>query len=293
MGEWSDLVGNALRALPRPPETVQLLSAAALQRPEWITLVSAQLCEPPFHLDMLADRMPYASSALLQTRVSTLLSKGLLQEVAPQEYILTDQAIDLIRRWVERERVHLVNLASLPRKDLERLAALLSRVVQAAVTAPPPPDKERLLGSRRLAPAADAAPIVHVDQYLTDLHWFRDDAHVAAWRKAGCDSVSIEVLTLLWRGEAHDVEGLSSTLSERRGYTPEDYASCVRTLAERGLVDASQPTLTVTAAGRALRDGIEATTERYYMFPWTSLLPVEVKQLRDLLQRFTASFRQT
>jgi hypothetical protein len=293
MGEWSDRVGNALRALPRPPEMVQLLSAAALQQPEWSTLVSAQMCEPPFRLDMLVDRMPYASSALLQTRVSALLSKGFLQEVGPQEYILTDQAIDLIRRWVEREREHLASLVPLPRQDLERLVALLSRVVQAALAAPPPPDKERLLGSRRLTPAPDAAPTVQIEQYLTDLFWFRDDAHVAAWRKASFNSISIEVLTLLWRGEAHDVDGLSAALSKRRGYAREDYASCVRTLAERGLVDASQPALAATAAGRALREDIEATTDRYYMFPWTALLPVEVQQLRDLLQRFTTALKKT
>jgi hypothetical protein len=292
MGEWSDWVGNALRALPRPQEMVQLLSAAALQQPEWSTLVSAQLCEPPFGPDVLADRMPYASPALLQTRVAALLSKGFLQEVAPQEYILTDQAVDLVGRWVEREREHLASLEPLPRKDLERLATLLSRVVQAALTAPPPPDKQRLLGSRSLAPTSDAGPTVQIDQYLTDLYWFRDDAHVAAWREAGLNSISIEVLTLLWRGEAHDIDGLSAALSERRGYTREDYAGCVRTLAESGLVDASQTTLAVTAVGRARREEIEATTDRYYMFPWTVLLPVEVKQLRDLLQRFTAALKQ-
>jgi hypothetical protein len=241
---------------------------------------------------MLADRMPYASPALLQARMGALLSKGLLQEVAPQEYILTDQAADLMRRWVERDREHLASLAPLPRQDLGRLVILLSRVVQAALAAPPPPDKDRLLGSRRLAPEANAAPAVHIDQYLTDLFWFRDDAHVAAWRQASFNAISIEVLTLLWRGEAQDVDGLTAALSERRGFTREDYASCVQTLAECGLVDASQPTLTVTAAGRALRDDIEATTDRYYMFPWTTLLPVEVKQLRDLLHRFTAALQQ-
>ncbi len=206
---------------------------------------------------------------------------------------MTDQAADLIRRWVERERENLASLTPLPQHDLERLADLLSRVVQAALAAPPAPDKERLLGSRRLAPPSGATPAVLIDQYLTDLYWFRDDAHVAAWRKASFNSMSIEVLTLLWRGEAHDVDGLSAALSERRGYTRDDYVGCVQVLAECGLVDASQPVLAVTAAGRALREQIEATTDEYYMFPWTVLLPAELKQLRDLLQRFTASLARS
>jgi len=292
MSEWSDLVANAAGALPQAPALAQLLSDAALQPPEWGTLVRAHLCEPPFTLDMLANRVPYAAPTLLKTRLGALLSRGLVQEAAPQEYILTDQAADLIRRWTEREREHLASLTPLPPQDLNRLVALLSRVVQAALAAPPPPDKVCLPGSRRLAPAADAAPMVQIDQYLTDLYWFRDDAHIAAWRKASFNSVSIEVLTLLWRGEAHNVDELSTALSARRGHAREDYASCVEVLAECGLLDASQPALSVTEAGRVLRDQIEATTDAYYMFPWTVLLPVEVKQLRDLMQRFAAALKQ-
>jgi len=293
MSEWSDLVANALGAEPQAQDMVQLLSDAALPRPEWGALVRAYLCEPPFTLGMLADRLPYASPTLLQAHRDALLSKGLLQEVTLQEYILTDAAVDLLRRWMEREREHLASLTSLPRQDLDRLAALLSRVVQAALAAPPPPNKTHLLGSRRMAPLADAAPMVRIDQYLTDLYWFRDDAHVSAWREASFNSISIEVLTLLWRGEAQDVDALTAALAERRGYTREEYAGCVQVLAECGLVDASQPALSLTEAGRALREGIEATTDEYYMFPWTVLLPVELKQLRDLLQRLTASLKQS
>lgn len=293
MSEWSDLVASALEALPRSQDTVQVLADAALERLEWGTLVRAHLCEPPFTLDMLADRSPYASPTLLQTHVGALVSKGFLQEVVPQEYILTDQAVDLVRRWVDRERAHVAGVGSLSRQDLERLVVSLARIVQAALAAPPPPDKAHLLGSRRLAPPPDAVPMVHIDQYLTDLYWFRDDAHVAAWRGASFNSISIEVLTLLWRGEAHDVDGLSAALSQRRGYTREDCASCVETLAECGLVDASPAELAVTEAGRVLREQIEATTDAYYMFPWTVLLPVELKQLRELLQRFTVALKQS
>lgn len=287
MSQWSELVQGALAALPRSEETVHLLGEAGLSRAEWSSLVLAHLCEPPVHLEALAVLVPYASQRVLQARLDALCARHLLQEVAVKEYILTDKAADLLTSWLHRERTHLSQCTPLVRRDLERLAALLERVVQAALVAPPPPDKQRLLSSRRIAPSADAGLMVQIDQYLTDLFWFRDDAHVAAWRYYDLDGPSVEVLTLLWRGEARGLDGISGALTERRGYSRDEYAGFVERLAESGLVDASQPELVLTPAGRALRDQVEETTESYYMFPWTVLSPVELKQLRNLLQEFT------
>ena len=50
-------------------------------------------------------------------------------------------------------------------------------------------------------------------------------------------------------------------------------------------MDASQSTLAVTPEGRALREEIEATTDRYYVLLWTALSPVDMLELRHLLQR--------
>jgi len=286
MEEWPTLLQTAFSALYRPESIEAWLSDSGLQRAELSTLVCAYLCPPPLTFDMLADWMPYNAPELLRTRLGVLLNKGFIQAVNGQEYRLTDKGLELVQSWTERERVRLAGLTPLPPRDLHRLSTLLSRIVQAALAAPPPPGKDRLLSSRRIAPSANAAPMVQIDQYLTDLVYFRDDAHVSAWRRHNFDGPAIEVLTLLWRGEATDVDGLSAALTEQRGYTRDDYAPIVERLQERGLVDASQPTLAVTPQGSALRKEIEATTDRYHMFPWTVLSPVDVQELRSLLLRF-------
>jgi DNA-binding MarR family transcriptional regulator len=285
MGEWSTLLQSALSVLPAPDGIEQWLSDSGLQRTELHTLVIAYLCHPSLTLTTLADWIPYAAPELLRTRLGALLDKGFMDTEDAREYRLKESGLELIQEWIRRTRACLAKLAPLPARDLRRLSALLSRIVKAALDTPPPPDKDRLLGSRRLAPAGRAAPMVHIDQYLTDLVYFRDDAHVSAWRQYEFDGPSVELLTLLWRGEAETVDGLSAALSERRGYRRDYYADVVNGLQERGLVDASQPKLAVTAEGRATREAIEAATDRCYMFPWTVLSPVEVQELRSQLQR--------
>nr|MBC7245017.1 hypothetical protein [Chloroflexota bacterium] len=286
MEEWFALVQSALSALPRPSDTAEMLHNAGLLPAEWDMLVSSYLCEPPPSVDLLAEWLPYTAPQLCKARLTALLEKGFLQALNEQECLLTDRAVELIETWVERKRAQLAAQAPLPWRDLRQLAHLLSRIVQAALAAPPPPHKIHLLGNQRLAPSADAAPMMHIDQSLTDLLWFRDDAHIAAWREHGFDGPSIEVLTLVWRGEATDLDGLSAMLSEQRGYSRQDYARVVARLQARDFVHVSAAELSVTPAGRAVREEIESTTDRYFMFPWTALLPIEVRQLRDLLQCF-------
>jgi DNA-binding MarR family transcriptional regulator len=287
MQEWFALLHTALSALPGPEGIEQWLSDSGLQRSELHTLVIACLSQPSFTFDTLADWRPYAAPGLLNTQLDAVLDKGFVQAEEPQAYRLTEKGLELIRIWSERVRAHLAGLTPLPARDLRRLSALLSRIVQAVLDAPSPPSKDRLLGSRHIAPVAGAAPMVHIDQYLTDLVHFRDDAHVSAWRQHGFDGPSIEVLTLLWRGEAEDVDGLSAALSEQRGFVRDHYAGVVKGLQERGLVETSQEMLAVTAEGRTLREELEAATDRYYIFAWTALSPVDVQELRNLLQRLT------
>lgn len=200
MEKWFILLRTALSALSRPADIEEWLSDYGLHRAEFGTLVVAFLCQPPLTFDMLADWTPYTAPGLLRTRLGILQDRGFVQAVNAQECRLTDKGLELIQSWIEKARAHLAGLAPLAARDLRRLSALLARLVKAASAALPPPDKDRLLSSRRIAPAATVVPMVHIDQYLTDMVHFRDDAHVSAWRERGFNGPSIEALTLLWRG---------------------------------------------------------------------------------------------
>jgi DNA-binding MarR family transcriptional regulator len=291
MEEWFALVQSALQALPAAPG-LEWLGDSGLDRGQLTSLVVAYLCPSPFAFSAFADWFPYGAPNLLRQRLDVLEDKGLIQVSGADQFAITEQGLAFLKKWIDQQRAHLAALTPLPVGDLRRMSHWLSTVVSAALAAPPPLVKDCLAGSRRIAPAAGGALMVQIDQYLTDLQCFRDDAHISAWRQHKLEGPEVEVLTFLWRGEAQDLDGLSAALSERRGYSRGQYAAFVEALTGRGLVDAAQTRLSLTAEGSALREEIEEATERYYMFPWTALNPTDLLALRRLLERFTHALQQ-
>jgi hypothetical protein len=71
-------------------------------------------------------------------------------------------------------------LQPLPSAELERLAGLLRRLVMSCLEAPEPPGKWCITHSRKTDPGDQASGLVRVDQFLSDLAAYRDDAHLAA-----------------------------------------------------------------------------------------------------------------
>lgn len=291
MEEWFALVQSALQALPAAPG-LEWMDDAGLDRGQLTSLVVAHLCPSPFDFSAFADWFPYGAPNLLRRRLGVLADKGLIQALGADQFAITEQGLAFLKKWIDQQRAHLAALTPLPVGDLRRIVHLLSTVVSAALAAPPSVVKDCLVGSRRIAPTAGGALMVQIDQYLTDLQCFRDDAHISAWRQHKLEGPEVEVLTLLWRGEAEDLDGLGAALSERRGYSRDQYAAFVRALAGRGWVHAAQTSLSLTEEGAALRGEIEEATERYYMFPWTALNPTDLQALRRLLERFVHALQQ-
>jgi hypothetical protein len=97
----------------------------------------------------------------------------------------------------------------------------------------------------------------------TLLREFRGDGHVAALLVAGVSGLESMILQIA-AGEA-DARFLRRT----RGWSRERWAAAVDDLRVRGLIEGDQPTL--TAAGRELRGGIEATTDRLGTPPYLVL----------------------
>ena len=143
---------------------------------------------------------------------------------------------------------------------------------------------EALLASRRSEPGPQAALGARIDQYLTDLLRFRDDAHQAAWQPLGVGGLAWELLTLIWRGEANTREALQQQL-ERRGHATADYDQALSDLAGRGWLAEQDEQFRVTDAGRAVREQAEEQTDRLFYGPWNRLSAAEIDQLRELLTR--------
>lgn len=80
----------------------------------------------------------------------------------------------------------------------------------------------------------------------------RGDSHIAACVAEGLDPIAMSVLTELWVGFP------LGEYSGSRGWAPEAIEACAARLRSDGLLDGDQ----LSAAGHALRDRIEAATDR-------------------------------
>lgn len=180
---------------------------------------------------------------------------------------------------------HLGTVATMPPDDAGRLSELLERAFQAATRAAEPAVKDRLplgLGFRR--GHTPSSVLAAIDQAIYGLWMFRDDCHIAAWRGAGLDGPTLDVLTRIWREQPGSLDELAPTLMQQR---PLDVSAAVARLRADGLVERDE--LRVTERGRAMREGIEAETDRLFFTPWPEDVGSEGTWIRQRLEQVVAS----
>jgi hypothetical protein len=254
---------------------------------EWYGwLMASRIFEPdPVSAARLAVRSAYTSPARLAEGLMKGVRLGLLEPAADEsagEYRLTAAGHAAVQRLIDTAYAAMTPLRPLPQADLDRLANLLYRLVLASLAAPEPPGKWCLRTARHYDPGESAPAMVRMDQYLSDLYAYRDDAHLAAWRPHGTSGQAWDALTQLWRGAAATPEELATRLA-RRGYRAEDYALALAHLASRGWARESGGRWHITEAGQAVREEAEAATDHYFYAPWACLDAAEQSALADLL----------
>jgi len=282
---------------PRTWETLQALTArygpaidyvaeaVGIPYGEWYGwLMAARIFEPdPISAARLSVRAAYTNPALHQARLQQGVQLGLLTPAGPGEYHLTNAGHAAVQSLIAAAYAAMAPLQPLPPADLDRLLALLRRLVEASLAAPEPPGKWCLRVARHYDPYGRSGPVPQLDQYLSDLAAYRDDAHLAAWRPLGVTGQAWEALTHLWMGDLVTLDDLCDRHCGRRGYTAESYAAALDDLAARGWVGRAGDAYRLTEAGRAARDDAEATTDRTFFAPWACLNAAELAELRGLL----------
>jgi hypothetical protein len=142
---------------------------------------------------------------------------------------------------------------------VDAVAATVTGDLAAAVHRGAPSGRPLFAANRELAPHDD--PVAALWQHCTSLREHRGDGHVAALTAAGVDGLEAHVLIALDGGTT------AEDLQKTRGWTAEDWAGARERCAARGLVDDGG----LTAAGRELRTGVEAATDRLAAAPFGSM----------------------
>jgi hypothetical protein len=254
------------------------------------TLVAAVTYEPgTISPEEMLMHSPYQAETAFAERLHAAEEKGLLFEPDPGEFCLTGEGRALIVQVLEAARLVMARADPLPLPDSQTAVYLLGRLVETSLSTPPPPETLSVILGYRLMPAEDP-PLPYIEQAISCLFRYRDDAHIAAWKASRLSAPALESLTLLWRGEAQSLDGLLEHLS-MRGHEPHVYQDALAELAQRGLIEGEANALSVTPAGRSYRHQVEHDTDRFFYAPWKCLEPDDKLELACLVSRLRDGLR--
>ncbi len=224
---------------------------------------------------------PYSTVNAIFEALPALVERSCLAQHGEQ-YIVTPTGRTLIERIERAGRAYLATLDLLPPADAERLADTLAEIAGRLWAAPEPVVKAHQARVRRLPAAVGVPPLARLDPAVYALWMARDDAHIAAWCHEGFDGPAFELLSQIWSGAARTRPALSERVGQSQH--PADIARGLATLSERGYVLVEGEALRLKPAGQAIRDVIEAETDRIYFTPWPARAPDEVAWLCETFQ---------
>lgn len=280
------LMRDAWRAINPHFETAiqQVMSEAQLEPRSWGLLLAAQNFEPeevtPGHLLV---RSPYTSAENYLYQFKSITSAGYMAEVNPGKFRLTANGRQAVQRFIDRARFAMAQADPLPPGDSSRAADLLEKLVESCLRHAAPPDTWSIRLSYQIMPEKDP-PLPFIEQAFTCLDAYRDDAHLAAWRRSKLSATTFEALTVIWCGEATSLNGIVRKLA-RRGHDPKIYSVALSDLRHNRYVAGPRTALRLTPAGQEFRDQVEAKTNELFFQAWKVLSEVEKAELNDLLTR--------
>ena len=231
--------------------------------------------------ERLQVRGPYTSTSAWMERLFRAAEKGYLSEPEPGEFRLSRRGQTVTQRLIREAREAMQHADPLTYADSRRLAELLRRLVQSSLFTSPPPDTWSIRLAYQLMPVEEP-PFPYIDQALSCLQAYRDDAHLAAWQPSGLSAPALEALTFIWRGEASSLESIYDRLAFR-GFELHDYQAAVDDLRQRNLLEGDNSSLQMTAVGKVFRDQVEQDTNNYFFASWSCLSSADKTELACLL----------
>lgn len=260
--------------------------AAGLNTGEFFLLTALPSFMPdPISVKLLQVRGAYTAPEFYEAELRSLEKKEMLENVGCRQYQLTPLGANTIKTVMQSIHAALAGIQPLPVTEMMDLASRLKEYADACLSAPEPPGVWSIQHSRRTDPGTGAPVMVRIEQFMTELSAFRDDAHLAAWRSYESNGHAWDILTLLWTEKEMYTEEISNKL-KRRGNSMEQTRLAVESLIKKGWVTQDQEVVQITPFGADIRKIAEETTNRYYYSPLKNFSETEIDQTIELIEKF-------
>jgi hypothetical protein len=243
---------------------LRAMDKLALDRPAYLFAMDLGIQDPHGALPQDVGNSAYRTTdAQLRTASAAGESVGLLVW-RDGRLSLTEKGKVALGELRQAMEAHYASLAPIDAADLERLAGLLDSAYAAAASAPAPKTREHTPRGARYRWKEPSSAMARLDAAIYGLWQVRDDCHMQAWRDAGLSGPVMHLFTGIWNNEAATDDDLVAKVGTQG---PEDVRAGLGRLRATGVLTAG-PALALTEKGAALRQAIEADTDRYFFAPW-------------------------
>ena len=269
---YGDVLVNAVTSLGLEPSEF------------FLVILPAHLFGPdPISAARLRKKIPYNSAFYYNEPLLSAKKAGFLDEAMEGGYTLNQRGHEAFRTIINAAYRQMERLSPLSEAALDQLKLLLAKLVQASILSSEPISKWSILHSRRLDPGRNTAPMITIDQYLSDLSSFRDDAHLASWSSHAVDAHTWDILGILWGDKASSTAEIIDLVKKRR-WTEAETRKAISVLVGKGWV-VNEEILMLTEKGSQVRNNAEELTDKLFFSPWSVLQDNEYKQLCELLKQ--------
>lgn len=250
--------------------------------------VAILLGPDPIGVAHIYKRAPYANPDGHRARMESTVGRGWLEKSGESGYIASEKGKDLYMKYLEAYKAEYGDIKSLSSEELDRVVALLGKVVVAAEKYEKILDKPALQLSLNEIVDEDAPALQVILTQAVQMLAFRDDAHVASWSAYKIDGITWEAFSDIWGGEVSTTKELVEKRPGRQ-YSEEEYTKALGELVTKSWVANKDDSYEITEEGRRVREEAEDITNEYYDGPWGNALNSdEAKELQGLMEKLIA-----
>jgi hypothetical protein len=277
---YQDRMGQALAENGLPAQDWNMVYLLLAVRPEAGTA------------ERLAPYLPYSSLAFIGASLARTAETDLVESDMEDGYRVNKAGEEAFYNAAAAAQIAIDEAALLEEERLQWMAERLEEIVAASLGAEEPASKRHLERSRLMKPEAGAGFPSRIDQAITDLLAFRDDAHQAAWESCPVGGHAWEVLTVVWREAPQTADQLLERLAPRSFETSETEAA-IQSLLDLGWLEKDGQSLNLTEKGREIRLEAEGLTDRLFFEPWAALEMKEQERLLAELDQYIERLKES